>query len=163
MEPPLDFGLTAVFMGSTRWKLNWHFYAHSLGQMLGRTRCCSWFLLASPTTEWNIKHINWSHCKLLILLIEGLGNVHNYRFTESYSVDCCDITWLPAPVGITFVYRPSTATTGASCSKLTHVIRKATKIIFQNQALENISLCLEESLCFFLPQVCVTTFGKNSS
>lgn len=80
-------GLTAVFMGSTRWKLNWHFYAHSFGQMFGRTRCCSCFLPASPTTEWNIKHTHWSHWKLLPLPPEGLGDVHNYWSTKSYSAD----------------------------------------------------------------------------
>lgn len=80
-------GLTAVFMGSSRWKLNWHFYAHSLGQMLGRTRCCSCFFPASPTTEWNIKHRQWSHWKLLPLPPEGLGGVHNYWSTKSSSAD----------------------------------------------------------------------------
>lgn len=80
-------GLTAVFMGSSRWKLNWHFYAHSLGQMLGRTRCCSCFLPASPKTEWNIKHSHRSHWKLLPLPPEGLGDIHNYWSTQSYSAD----------------------------------------------------------------------------
>lgn len=78
MESPLGFGVTAVFMGSIRWKLNWHFYAHALHQMLGRTRCWSCFLPASPTRECNIKHAHWGCWKLLALSPEDLGDVHNY-------------------------------------------------------------------------------------
>lgn len=164
MEPLLGFGLTAVFMGSTRWKLNWHFYAHFLGQMLGRTRCCSCFLPASPTTEWNIKRAHWSHWKLLTLSPEGLEDVHNYWSTESYLADFfCDTAWLPAPMGISPEYEPSAATTEPIRSKMTHVICRWTKIIFQNQALEIVCLCLEASLCFFPPQACVTTLGKKGS
>lgn len=82
--------------------------------------------------------------------------------TESYSADyCCDIAWLPAPVGIFPEYEPSTATTEPICSKLTHTIHRWTKPVFPNQALETVCLCWEASLCFFPPQVCVTTLEKK--
>lgn len=142
-------GLTAVFMSSTRWKLNWHFYAHSLGQMLGRTRCCSCFLPASPTTEWNIKHSQWSHWKLLPLPPEGLEDVHNYGSTKSYS---CWLVLGLARSCLTSstcgnIPRVRTVTSKAICSKQTGDTLKD-KNIFSKSGTSN-CLCLEESLCFF--------------
>lgn len=148
MKPPLRFGLTALLMGNTRWKLSWHFYAHCLGQMFGRTRCYSCFLPASPTTEQNTKHAHWSHWKLLAVSW-GPGGCSQllihwvllcwlllwYRFASS---TCGNIPWawtIHSNHWASFLWVDT-------CNV------QMNKNNFSNQALETVCLCLSQAFVF---------------
>lgn len=163
MKPPLRFGLTALFMGSTRWKLNWHFYAHCLGQMLGRSRCYSCFLPASPTTEWNIKRVHWSHWKL-IAVSWGPGGCSQllihwvllcwlllwYCFASSTCGNIPCAWTIPSHDRASFLWVDT-------CNV------QMNKNNFLKSGTWNCLFVLKSSLCFFPPQVCVTAFGKKGS
>lgn len=149
MEPPCGFGVTEMFMGSNRWKLNWHFNAHPSSQVLGRYWSC--FLPASPT----ITYKRWNKPteaagKRSLCLLKAWGT-----FTITDSLGPIPVIIIVIFLGLRHLWqypllmgRPQQPVPFPSELTAAVDMCRQIKTIFQNQTLEAVCLCYMQTFVF---------------